>query len=176
MKNLYLYFFIFKITLIKIIKAQFEYLTIGAIKDNSVRIKAKSTTLDEVQIKLNNITKESKLKKDSDGYFDIIVTDLKPNTNYTIDLVSEKPLNINFNIKTLPQLNSTTAIDDKINFVTTSFSKSSSNKNSWGKIKSLKPNFFIMLGNMYDEEVKSTSWKDYEKVFLNSKKKSKNLI
>ena len=167
MKITYLWSFILNITLIKLINAQFDYLAIGAIKDDSVRIKAKSGTIDDVQIILNQVTKEAILKKDSDGYFDFIINDLKPNTNYIIDLYSGKPLNINFNVKTLPALGSATAKDDKINFVTTSMSKSSSDNNSWGKIKSLKPNFFMMLGNMYDDNVSSENWKNYEEVFLN---------
>lgn len=175
MKNFYLYCFIFKIILLKLINLtnsqnNFDYYAIGAVKDNSIRIKAKSSTIEEVQIKLNDVTKETKIKRDTLGYFDIVVTDLLPNTYYIIDLLNQSvPLNLNLIVKTFPSLNSTTLLNDRISFVATSYSRSSSSKNSWEKIKSLKPNFFMMLGNMYDDKISSESWNDFEKFFIKSK-------
>jgi hypothetical protein len=156
----------------------FDYYAIGGVKDDSIRIKAKSSSIEEIQVKINGITKESKIKRDTDGYFDISINELTPNTNYIIDLINQSiPMNLNLTFKTFPSSNSTTLINDKISFVATSYSRSYSYKNSWEKIKSLKPNFFMMLGNMYDDKITSESWKDYEKVFLNSKKNiSKFLI
>ncbi len=149
--------------------SQFEYISYGAVTDNSFRIKAKSNSIKTLSVVLNNQTIQNTFSADADGYFDIILSNIKNNTNYSFDfMVSGTLLNLNKNFKTFPSSNSISA-NDQITFVASSFSKTDTGKNSWGKIKALNPQFFMMLGNMYDNNVKSESWKSHETVFLDGK-------
>ena len=166
-----LIFLIIQIILLNFIftqDSQFEYISFGALTENSFRIKAKSNSVKTLNVVLNkNSTIETTFSADADGYFDIILANLKNNTNYSFDFqVNGNLLNLNKNFKTFETANSTKA-NDQISFVVSSFSKTNTKKNSWEKIKALNPQFLMMLGNMYDDNVKSDSWKNYEEVFLN---------
>ncbi len=114
-----------------------------------------------------NETIQTVFSADQDGYFDIILANLKANTNYSFDFIVEgKSIGLNKEFTTMPNSDKTD-LNTQINFVVSSYSKSKTNKNSWGKIKALKPQLFMMLGNMYDDDIKSEDWKSYESVFLN---------
>jgi len=143
----------------------FEYISYGAITDNSFRIKAKSNSVKTLTLILNkNTTIGNIFSADADGYFDIILSNLKSDSIYTFDFqVNGNLLNLNKQFTTMPASNSTNV---NLNFVVSSFSKTNTKKNTWEKIKAIKPNFFIMLGNMYDDIINGESWKNYESVFL----------
>lgn len=150
--------------------SQFEYISYGAVTDNSFRIKAKSNSIKTLSVVLNkNETIGITFSADSDGYFDIMVSNLRKNSAYSFDFqVNGNLLNLNKSFKTFPAGNSTSSADP-ITFVVSSFSKTNTKKNCWDKIKALNPQFFMMLGNMYDDNVKSENWKSYETVFLQGK-------
>lgn len=169
MKGKNFLFFFSNIFLIKLIysqSSQFEYISFGAVTDTSVRIKAKSATVKQLQILLNGSqTLATIYSSDSDGYFDIPLTGLIPNTYYKFDfIVNGSGSGVNKEFYTMPPNGSN--LNKTISFIASSYSKIKTEKNSWAKIQTKKPNFFMMLGNMYDDDVKAENWRSYESVFL----------
>ena len=161
-----LFIIIFHIILISLTNSQIEYVTYGAVTDRSFRIKTKSISINTISVQVNQQQTIS-YTSDADGYFDITINNLTPNTENSFDfIINGTPQNLNKKIKTMPATNSTIPLETNITFVTSSFSTTSTTTNAWNKIKSINPNFFMMLGNIYDSSITTSDWKNYETAFL----------
>jgi phosphodiesterase/alkaline phosphatase D-like protein len=144
---------------------------IGGQTDTSANIKAKTSTSDVITIYLNGImTKSYK----SDEYYNIMLTNLSPDTEYNIGVYVGTnltgPFISNLYLRTTPSVSQS----KPFSFVVSSFAYSNSQEVIYDRLNAVNPKFVMMLGNIYSKDVNSENWRDYETEYL--KGKISNLI
>jgi len=163
----YLYYFILFIVSISYLKtynSTLVYYAIGNITDTSLTIKAK-TSGEKLTLILGSLT-FPEVSPDSDNYCTIQANGLSANTTYPISfkLNNDVLINLNGTVRTLINPLGPTFFS----FVVTSNSKKDSTKLLYDKITKINPSILLFLGNINDDNICSTNWKDYETVYLKS--------
>jgi hypothetical protein len=146
--------------------SQLIYSLVGGLSSNSFEIKAKSQDGKLITLFLNGTTQGAYLA-DTDYYYSIKVNNLLNATTYLVELQYDQQAGnkTNFTLQTFPNIGN----QKDFTFVAGSNMYTDTKSFVFEKIRSLHPNFFMFLGNLYEDRVNSDDWKEYEKQYIKCK-------
>jgi len=145
--------------------SEIEFYLFGAVTSNSFQIKMKTSDGAAVEVLLNSISAGS-FTADSENYYLINLTGLTPSTTYNVNL-SYNGASTTFSVKTFPDPLGVTP--ESLKFAAGGNIVSNTNSNVFKNITSRNPEFFMLLGNIHDNQISSNDWTKYEANYIKGK-------
>lgn len=149
---------------LQFVRSDIVYRLIGGVTTNSFNIKTKTTDASAVTLYINNVVRGT-YTADSTGYYNITVTDLTPGTTYLVDLGVNNVRVVN---NTAVTTFSAPTQNRNLTFTVGANIKYGTSSAVFNRIKSLNPDFMMVLGDIHDQQIKSTNFADHEKIFIAS--------
>ena len=145
--------------------SQIEFYLFGAVTSDSFQINMKTSDGAPVQVFLNSISAGT-FTADSEDYYLISLPGLNPSTTYNVDL-SYNGASTTFTVKTFPDTLGGTP--ESLKFAAGGNIVSNTNSHVFSNITSRNPEFFMLLGNIHNNQITSNDWTQYEANYIKGK-------
>lgn len=143
---------------------QIEYHLVGGVTHDSFQVKIKTKEGGQVEVYIDEFSRGT-FSADSTNYYSITIDLLNPSTDYNVELKHETESR-KFKVTTFPDPNTG---GKTFTFAAGANIKSDTEAIIFNKIQSKNPNFFMLLGNIHNNQISTEDWKKYEEKYLKGK-------
>jgi hypothetical protein len=143
---------------------QIEFHLFGGVTYDSFEVKLKTKEGGQVEVFIDENSRGT-FSADSTNYYSIPIDSLNPSTTYNVEL-KHKTESRKFQVTTFPDLNTG---GEPFTFAAGANVRSNTDSIIFNKIKSKNPDFFMLLGNIHNNQISTEDWKKYEEKYLKGK-------